>query len=121
MNMTDEILERAKLYISRTLTENATEGLRLLCSAAEIRLRKIIRKNVDINEIHEIYVTACAILALSMYVSVSGDEFSSAKIGSISITKTQGKSLAEELKNVAQSIIGSYVDEAEFKFMGVIS
>ncbi len=119
MFMTDEILERAKLYISKTLTDSGTEGLRLLCSSAEIRIRRLLRDDVDPEEIREIIITASALLALSLYASVTGDTFTSAKIGSISITKTSGKSFPEELRNVAQTVISPYAEEADFKFLGV--
>lgn len=119
--MIDEIMMAAKGLLGGACGNEA--ALTAMCEAASAELTSRLRKDVDVYEISGQFVTAAAMLALSMYIQLgeSGD-WSSFKAGNVSVSRRgsgSAKSAASALRRQAESMLAAYTYDAGFDFRGV--
>lgn len=114
--MTGEIFCAACLY-------TAAEGqdkqlLKQLCRSAEQRLRKLLLQGVEVEQIRESFVSACAMLASADFSALrAGSGLKSLSAGPVSITRDD-RSRAKSLREQAMLTIGPWCKDA-FCFMEV--
>lgn len=115
--MTDDILERALVFYTGSISDSATEGLTLLCSVAQSIIERKLKNAETFGS--EIFISAAALLALSMYAVTDDGNFTSATIGNITLNKSGEDSFSDSLKRLSDEIIRPFVDDEDFAFMGV--
>lgn len=122
MPMAEEIFEKALLLLSDEVSEAGKEGLRLLSTAAGELLSRRLKPEVKLENIHETFVTAAAMMAISMYAKLGNEEFSSVRVGNITVSKGSGKGMGETLSAMAEELMsGLCGDGGAFEFRGVCS
>jgi hypothetical protein len=113
---------KALTLLGQSLPDTDAQMLRTLCSAAEIRLKSMLRKGVTAEDTGEAFSTAAAMLASAMYLDML-----TAQAGGVSAF-TSGRlsvqtdpSCAAALRKAAEDILDAYIDKGGFEFKGVRS
>lgn len=122
MSHTDEIFEKCALFAPEGLSETESAALREACICAESEFEARLRKDADVSE--TLFVSACAVLALSLFVQLSdtGSSASGIKLGSLSITKRgagSARSSAAALRKQAENMLSAQLEDRGFFFAGV--
>lgn len=115
--MVDDIYERAIIFGGSAVSDSGKEGLLLLCSVACTAIEARLKSKACVGS--EAFISAAALLALSMYAVTADSAFTSATIGSISITKNNSENFADSLRRLSDELISPYVSENDFAFLGV--
>lgn len=115
--MVDDIYERALVFGSSGISDSGKEGLLLLCSVAYSMIERKLKSAEVVGS--EAFISSAALLALSMYAVTADNNFSSATIGSVSVTKNSDGDFAQALKALSDELISPYVREEDFAFLGV--
>lgn len=118
MELQGEVLDRAELFLGVELSESGRQTLSALCAVAAANLESRLRSGVSVDEIHEEFVTAAGVLALSMYAAVGGGDFSSVKVGEVTLTRGGGD-FSDSLRTLAEEMLASQLTERGFDFRGV--
>ena len=119
MSYTDMDIEmKALSMLGESVPDEDADMLRAVCSAAELESR--LRRGASSDEIGETFVTASAMLAISMYM-----ELGSAHSGGVSgftagkLSVQLGGASAAALRKSAETMLGAYLDSGGFEFVGV--
>ncbi len=119
--MTEEIFALAKM-LGHVGTEEE-EGLRRLCPGAEEELRGRLREGITPEDCTPAFCMGAAWLALAGLCAGAGagqaEEFSA---GGLTIKRGSGKNLLERsegLRRQAELIMGPYLEDRGFSFVGV--
>lgn len=118
-----DIENKALSLISSELPAESAGILRAVCASAAAELESRLRKGVSSEEIQELFVTAAGMLALSMYIELSGlpvDRVGSFSAGNVSVRLDGGavSASAANLRKYAENMLAAYLDGG-FEFMGV--
>ena len=96
------------------------EILEKLCAAACSELLARLKEDVAAEDIQETFVTAAAVLALSMYCAIGEDgESFSFRAGNLSVSRSGGESRADSLRKQAEAMISAYLADRGFEFRSV--
>lgn len=118
-----DIENKALSLMSSELPAESAGILRAVCASAAAELESRLRKGVSSEEIQELFVTAAGMLALSMYIELSGlpvDRVGSFSAGNVSVRLDGGavSASAANLRKYAENMLAAYLDGG-FEFMGV--
>lgn len=120
---TEDIRNRASQLMGVSLDTAQAAAMGAICAAAAGELERRLRDGVSAGELGETFVTAAGLLAISMYIEVygAGEDFSSFRAGNISVSKKAGGSAesADSLRKKAEALLGEYLTDGGFAFMGV--
>lgn len=121
MSYTDMDIEmKALSMLGESVPDEDADMLRAVCSAAAAELESRLRRGTSSDEIGETFVTASAMLAISMYM-----ELGSAHSGGVSgftagkLSVQLGGASAAALRKSAETLLGAYLDSGGFEFVGV--
>ena len=118
-----DIENKALSLMSSELSVESAGILKAVCASAAAELESRLRKGVSSEEIQELFVTAAGMLALSMYIELSGlpgDRVGSFSAGNVSV-RLDGSAVsasAANLRKYAENMLAAYLDGG-FEFMGV--
>ena len=118
MALIDDVLEKAELFFGGELSEAGREKLAALCSAAAASLRGRLRSGVSPESIHDEFVSAAGVLALAMYAAATGEDFSSVRVGNVTLSRS-GASAADSLRALAEEMLAGQLRGTGFDFRGV--
>lgn len=118
-----DIENKALSLMSSELSAESAGILKAVCASAAAELESRLRKGVSSEEIQELFVTAAGMLALSMYIELSGlpgDRVDSFSAGNVSVRLDGGavSASAANLRKHAENMLAAYLDGG-FEFMGV--
>lgn len=118
-----DIENKALSLMSSELPAESAGILKAVCASAAAELESRLRKGVSSEEIQELFVTAAGMLALSMYIELSGlpgDRVGSFSAGNVSVRLDGGavSASAANLRKHAENMLAAYLDGG-FEFMGV--
>ncbi|MGI6028250.1 MAG: hypothetical protein ACOX81_02420 [Candidatus Heteroscillospira sp.] len=119
MDITQEVLDRALIFLGGTVSDKGRERLTLLCRLAVDELESRLRRGEDIIALGERFTGAAGVLALSMYAALGDEDFSSVKIGSITVKRRDGN-FTDNLRSLAEELLAGCLYERGFDFRGVM-
>ena len=93
------------------------ELLHLMAASAAEELAFKLKPDADISEFSELFISAGALLASSMYLSAAPEQ--SFRAGSLSVTSARSASTAEDMAKRAELMLSGYLNADGFAFMGV--
>lgn len=120
-----DIESKAREMLAASPLGNEGKALRSACQTAAAELESKLRSGVNSSDIEELFVSAAAVLALSLYLElrdIPNDKIDSFKAGELSVslrdsTKTRS---AQSLRMRAESMLSAYLDCGGFEFKGVV-
>lgn len=120
-----DIESKAREMLAASPLGNKGKALRSACQTAAAELESKLRSGVKSSDIEELFVSAAAVLAVSLYLELTGitnDKIDSFKAGELSVslhddTKT---GCAQSLRMRAESMLSAYLDCGGFEFKGVV-
>ena len=116
----DDIKLKASELMGCPLTEDTDEVLNALCGAAAAELRSRLRRDASEEDMGELFLTAAALTALSMFTELDSGGMTGFSAGSLSVNmKKTGDSSPEKLRAMADKLLSAYVDRGGFGFVGV--
>ena len=119
MTMSREIFERARLFLGRELSAEEQNTLMVLCSLAAENLASRLKKGVKIENMREQFTSAAGILALSMYASLRDENVDTVTVGSVTVKRSNGSSVSDALRSLAEEMLSAGLSERGFDFRGV--
>lgn len=91
-----------------------------LCTAADVELKSRLKSGVELSEIEELFVTAAAMLALSMFTESSAQErMTEFTAGSLTVGLEGENTSAASLRRQAENMLRRYIESDDFAFTGV--
>lgn len=94
--------------------------LSALCTAADVELKSRLKSGVELSEIEELFVTAAAMLALSMFTESSVQErMTEFTAGSLTVGLESENTSAASLRRQAENMLRCYIESDDFAFTGV--
>ena len=121
MSYTDMDIEmKALSMLGESVPDEDADMLRAVCSAAAAELESRLRRGASSDEIGETFVTASAMLAISMNMELGSAH--SGGVRSFAAGKKNvklGGASAAALRNSAETLLGAYLDSGGFEFVGV--
>lgn len=121
MSYTDMDIEiKALELLGSHLPDEDAPALRAMCTAAAGELKARLRTCVKAEDISELFVTACAMRAVAMYMelgSVKSGRVSGFTAGELSV-RLDGSAAAALRKN-SEDMLAAYMDKGGFEFSGV--
>ncbi len=121
MSYTDMDIEmKALSMLGQSVPDDDAPMLRTVCAAAAAQLEDRLRAGASSEQITELFTTAAAMLAISMYM-----ELGAAHSGGVSgftagrLSVQLGGASAAALRESAQALLGAYLDRGGFEFVGV--
>ena len=123
MSYTDEIYACCAGMASEPSGEKKAAML-AMCLSAETELTERLRPEVSPQSLGELFINACAVLALSMYIELQGafDGLTSVRLGDLSVSLRGASSVrtaASALRRQAETMLSAYLEDSGFCFMGV--
>lgn len=120
-----DIESKAREMLAASPLGNKGKALRSACQTAALELESKLRSGVNSSDIEELFVSAAAVLALSMYLELTGitnDKIDSFKAGELSVSLRDGTKTgsAQSLRMRAESMLSAYLDCGGFEFKGVV-
>lgn len=120
-----DIESKAREMLAASPLGNKGKALRSACQTAAAELESKLRSGVKSSDIEELFVGAAAMLALSMYLELTGitnDKIDSFKAGELSVSLRDGTKTgsAQSLRMRAESMLSAYLDCGGFEFKGVV-
>ena len=116
--MENAVLDRALLFLGGEISDEGRARLEKLCSMAVSQLENRLKAGESADSLGELFVSAAGILALSMYAALGTEDFSSVKIGSVTLTRNGG-SMVPELRKLSEELLSGCLREKGFVFKGV--
>lgn len=114
-----DIFAKARELAPETGTESGAL-LSALCTAADVELKSRLKNGVLLEEIEELFVTAAAMLALSMLTESSEQErMTEFTAGSLTVGFAGEKVSAAALRRQAENMLRCYIESDDFAFTGV--
>ncbi len=121
MSYTDMDIEmKALSLLGGNVPDEDAVMLRTVCTAAAAELEGRLRRGACADGITELFTTAAAMLAISMYM-----ELGAAHSGGVSgftagkLSVQLGGASAAALRKSAEALLGAYLDTGGFEFAGV--
>lgn len=120
-----DIESKAREMLGNAPLGNKGKALRSACQTAALELESKLRSGVNSSDIEELFVSAAAVLALSLYLELTGitnDKIDSFKAGELSVSLRDGTKTgsAQSLRMRAESMLSAYLDCGGFEFKGVV-
>lgn len=120
-----DIESKAREMLGTSPLGNEGKALRSACQTAALELESKLRSGVKSSDIEELFVSAAAMLAISMYLELTGipnDKIDSFKAGELSVSLRDGTKTgsAQSLRMRAESMMSAYLDCGGFEFKGVV-
>lgn len=120
-----DIESKAREMLAASPLGNEGKALRSACQTAAVELESKLRSGVNSSDIEELFVSAAAVLALSLYLElrdIPNDKIDSFKAGELSVSLRDGTKTgsAQSLKMRAESMLSAYLDCGGFEFKGVV-
>lgn len=120
-----DIESKAREMLAASPLGNKGKALRSACQTAALELESKLRAGVNSSDIEELFVSAAAVLALSLYLELTGitnDKIDSFKAGELSVSLRDGTKTgsAQSLRQRAESMLSAYLDCGGFEFKGVV-
>lgn len=120
-----DIESKAREMLAASPLGNKGKALRSACQTAALELESKLRSGVNSSDIEELFVSAAAVLALSLYLELTGitnDKIDSFKAGELSVSLRDGTKTgsAQSLRMRAESMLSAYLDCGGFEFKGVV-
>lgn len=120
-----DIESKAREMLAASPLGNEGKALRSACQTAAAELESKLRSGVNSSDIEELFVSAAAVLALSLYLElrdIPNDKIDSFKAGELSVSLRDGTKTgsAQSLKMRAESMLSAYLDCGGFEFKGVV-
>lgn len=120
--MTEEILALAKAL--GHVEKEQEDVLRELCVLAQEELKRRLRKDIEVEDCESAFRLGAAWLALAGLCAAKAaeDDVESFTAGSVTIRRGGGKLPLERsagLRAQAEQVMGPYMEDACFQFMGV--
>lgn len=120
-----DIESKAREMLAASPLGNEGKALRSACQTAAAELESKLRSGVKSSDIEELFVSAAAVLALSLYLELTGitnDKIDSFKAGELSVSLRDGTKTgsAQSLRMRAESMLSAYLDCGGFEFKGVV-
>lgn len=120
-----DIESKAREMLGTAPLGNKGKALRSACQTAALELESKLRSGVNSSDIEELFVSAAAVLALSLYLELTGitnDKIDSFKAGELSVSLHDGTKTgsAQSLRMRAESMLSAYLDCGGFEFKGVV-
>lgn len=121
MSSTEEIFIRANDFLGG-VSETREAALSAMSASSRAELEARLKDDCEVPE--EIFVSAAALLAASMFIQLNGltAELSSVKLGSLSVSKRgsgSSRSSAAALRAQAEAMLSKWLRDDEFHFQGV--
>ena len=112
----DEIYQLSSELIGETSTQ-----LEKLCQIVKVRLENKLKYGITTEDCHEVFVTAAAAMAASMYSEMKAisDDVSSFSVGNISISRTIECTELKEFLDMSQELLAPYLKDDRFCFRGI--
>lgn len=120
-----DIESKAREMLAASPLGNKGKALRSACQTAAAELESKLRSGVNSSDIEELFVSAAAVLAVSLYLELTGitnDKIDSFKAGELSVSLRDGTKTgsAQSLRMRAESMLSAYLDCGGFEFKGVV-
>ena len=120
-----DIESKAREMLAASPLGDKGKALRSACQTAAAELESKLRSGVNSSDIEELFVSAAAVLALSLYLELTGitnDKIDSFKAGELSVSLRDGTRTgsAQSLRMRAESMLSAYLDCGGFEFKGVV-
>lgn len=120
-----DIESKAREMLAASPLGNKGKALRSACQTAALELESKLRAGVNSSDIEELFVSAAAVLALSLYLELTGitnDKIDSFKAGELSVSLRDGTKTGsvQSLRMRAESMLSAYLDCGGFEFKGVV-
>ncbi len=120
-----DIESKAREMLAASPLGDKGKALRSACQTAAAELESKLRSGVNSSDIEELFVSAAAVLALSLYLELTGitnDKIDSFKAGELSVSLRDGTKTgsAQSLRMRAESMLSAYLDCGGFEFKGVV-
>ena len=120
-----DIESKAREMLGTAPLGSEGKALRSACQTAALELESKLRSGVNSSDIEELFVSAAAVLALSLYLELTGitnDKIDSFKAGELSVSLHDGTKTgsAQSLRMRAESMLSAYLDCGGFEFKGVV-
>ena len=120
-----DIESKAREMLAASPLGDKGKALRGACQTAAAELESKLRSGVNSSDIEELFVSAAAVLALSLYLELTGitnDKIDSFKAGELSVSLRDGTKTgsAQSLRMRAESMLSAYLDCGGFEFKGVV-
>lgn len=120
-----DIESKAREMLGTAPLGSEGKALRSACQTAALELESKLRSGVNSSDIEELFVSAAAVLALSLYLELTGitnDKIDSFKAGELSVSLRDGTKTgsAQSLRMRAESMLSAYLDCGGFEFKGVV-
>lgn len=120
-----DIESKAREMLAASPLGNEGKALRSACQTAAAELESKLRSGVNSSDIEELFVSAAAVLALSLYLElrdIPNDKIDSFKAGELSVSLRDGTKTgcAQSLRMRAESMLSAYLDCGGFGFKGVV-
>ena len=120
-----DIESKAREMLAASPLGDKGKALRSACQTAALELESKLRSGVKSSDIEELFVSAAAVLALSLYLELTGitnDKIDSFKAGELSVSLRDGTKTgsAQSLRMRAESMLSAYLDCGGFEFKGVV-
>lgn len=120
-----DVESKAREMLAASPLGNEGKALRSACQTAAAELESKLRSGVNSSDIEELFVSAAAVLALSLYLElrdIPNDKIDSFKAGELSVSLRDGTKTgsAQSLKMRAESMLSAYLDCGGFEFKGVV-
>ena len=120
-----DIESKAREMLAASPLGDKGKALRSACQTAAAELESKLRSGVNSSDIEELFVSAAAVLALSLYLELTGitnDKIDSFKAGELSVSLRDGTKTgsAQSLRMRAESMLSAYLDCGGVEFKGVV-
>ncbi len=120
-----DIESKTREMLAASPLGNEGKALRSACQTAAAELESKLRSGVNSSDIEELFVSAAAVLALSLYLElrdIPNDKIDSFKAGELSVSLRDGTKTgsAQSLRMRAESMLSAYLDCGGFEFKGVV-
>ena len=117
-----EILTMAKSVLGSELSAVSEELLLQMCESAHFEFFSRLREDVSVEEIHDQYVRAAGIMAVSFFLGLEPACLASYTAGNVTVRHKSEKEKQESIHSLraqAEMLLLGYLKEREFCFRGV--
>lgn len=111
MSVHDEILQLAE-----ALCDGQEDRLAQICCAVEQNLQAQLRSGISVDDCHDSFVYAAALMALSIVKTVDNDQLSGFDAGTL---KLNFADRTDHLSSVAKQLLAPWCGADDFAFCGV--
>ncbi len=122
MSINDEILEKAKILVRQTLSDDDSALLAEKCIQAGDELSARLKDDVTAQSVQACFVRAAAALAVALYIETDTRQFDGFSAGAVSVTgrdPRQTKEAADALRRQAELMMIGFLKDRGFCFKAV--